>query len=74
MFGMKVTMVTIFKPINIILYVSLITSLVAVAGGAIANFNVQTIGINNASYIQSLDLIIITLLNMVVTIWTTVRN
>ena len=70
----KVTQVNIFTPLNYIRYVSIVPTILAVVGAGIANYEVQFLKLSSFMFVQSIDLIIVTLLAALAGIWVTIRN
>lgn len=53
---------------------SLICTVLSIAGAAMANYEVQTLELSSLAFIQSIDLIVVTLLSAIIGIWATVRK
>lgn len=70
----KVTQVNKFTPLNYIRYFSLLPTLLAIVGAGMANYEVQTLSLSSLAFIQSIDLIVVTLLAAIIAIWSTVRQ
>jgi len=63
-----------FTPINYTRYASLLLSVIAVIGAGIANYERQTQSLSSLVYIQSVDLIIVTMISFLASIWCTIRK
>lgn len=61
-------------PLNYIRYISLLSSVLAICGGSIANYNLQTSTLNSIVFIQSIDAIIVTIFSAIFGIVVTVRK
>ena len=61
-------------PLNYIRYVSLVASILAIVGAAVANYENQTLSMDSFVFIQSIDLIIVTLLAAIASLWATARK
>ena len=61
-------------PFNYIRYFSVIPSLIAITGASISSFEHQPSKMGSLVFIQSLDLIIVTILAAIVGLWVTVRK
>jgi uncharacterized protein YacL len=69
-----VTQVNKFTPINYVRYASLIPTVIAIVGAGIANYEVQTLKFSSFAFVQSIDLIVVTVLAAIAGIWVTIRN
>lgn len=49
-------------------------TIVAIVGAGMANYEVQTLTLGSLVFVQSIDLIIVTILAAIAGIWATVRN
>ena len=61
-------------PFNYCRYFSVISSLIAIAGAAIASYEQQPHKMGSLVFIQSIDLIIVTILSAIAAIWVTIRK
>jgi hypothetical protein len=61
-------------PLNYIRYASILPSLIAIIGAGIANFDYQALSLTSLVFIQSIDVIIVTILAAIAAIWATVRQ
>jgi hypothetical protein len=70
----KVTAKKDLVPLNYIRYFSLLPSVLAVVGGGIANYNLQTSTLNSIVFIQSIDVILVTIFSAIFGFVVTVRK
>ena len=70
----KVTQVNKFTPLNYIRYCSILPTVLAVVGAGMANYEVQTLTLSSLVFVQSIDLIIVTVLSAIAGLWATVRT
>lgn len=70
----KVSMVSKLTPFNYIRYASLLPSIIAIVGAAIANYQAQPFQLNSSVFIQSIDTIIVTIIAAIAAIATTKRQ
>ena len=49
-------------------------TIVAIVGAGIANYEVQTLKLSSFLFVQSIDLIIVTILAAITAIWATIRS
>ena len=70
----KVSMTSVFTPLNIIMYLSLLPSALAVGAASYACYQVQELLMTSVIFIESIDCIIVTILNLIFTLWATVRT
>ncbi len=61
-------------PLNYVLFASILPSVLAIAGGSIISYELQNYTTTSSSFIASMDMIVITLLGIIVSIWVTNRN
>lgn len=61
-------------PLNYIRYVSLLPSVLAICGGGVANYNLQTSTLNSIVFIQSIDVILVTIFSAIFGFVVTVRK
>ena len=53
---------------------SIVPTIVVIVGAGIANYEVQTLKLTSFMFVQSIDLIIVTLLAAIAAIWATIRS
>lgn len=70
----KVTQVNKFTPFNYVRYASIICTTTAIVGAGMANYEVQSLSLSSLAFIQSIDMILVTILAAILGIWATVRN
>lgn len=73
-FVYKVTDKLKLSPFNYVRYISLFPSLLAIVGGGISNYELQTSTLNSAVFIQSIDLIIVTVFSALFGFLVTMRK
>lgn len=73
-FSYKVSTISKFLPINYILFSSILPSILAIVGGSIISYQLQAYGTKSASFIASIDSIIITVLGIIFSIWVANRK
>lgn len=61
-------------PLNYIRYISLLPSVLAIIGGGIANYNLQTSSLSSIVFIQSIDVILVTIFSAIFGFFVTVRK
>lgn len=73
-FSYKLSTVNMLVPLNYLLYISTFSSIIAVVGASIVSYQFQSVGVNSAIFLASIDLIIVTLISIISSIWVTNRE
>ncbi len=73
-FSYKLSTVNKLVPLNYLLYISVLPSVLAIVGASIISYEFQSQGVSSASFLASIDMIIVTLLGIITSIWVTNRN
>lgn len=60
--------------LNYLLYISLIPSTLAIIGGGVSSYDLQILSLNSVTFIQSIDLIIVTIFSAIFGFWVTIRK
>ncbi len=61
-------------PLNYIRYTSIVVSIIAIVGAAIAGYDTQSYNTNSFVFMESIDLIIVTIIGCIFAIVATKRN
>ena len=70
----KISGINKLTPINYIRYVSVVASIIAITGAAIAGYDTQTGSIHSMTFMESIDLIIVTIVACILSTVATKRN
>jgi len=70
----KVSIVNKLTPLNYMRYVSILASIIAIGGAAAAGYDTQSYKTNSVTFMQSIDLIIVTIVACIFSIVVTKRN
>jgi hypothetical protein len=62
------------SPLNYIRYVSFLPSIIAIIGGGISSYDMQTLSLSSLVFIQSIDLIIVTVFSGIFSVLVTIRK
>lgn len=73
-FSYKLNTVSNLVPLNYILFVSIIPSILAIIGGSIISYELQTYKTDSGSFIAAVDMIIVTVIGIVTAIWVSNRD
>ena len=73
-FSYKLETVTRMTPLNYLIFSSALPSLLAIAGGSIICYEMQSYSTQSSAFIAALDAILITLLALIVSLWATNRK
>jgi hypothetical protein len=73
-FSYKLKSVTHIIPLNYILFTSILPSCAAIAGGSLISYELQNYAAQSSSFIASIDMIIITIIGIILSIWVTNRS
>ena len=73
-FSYKLSTVNKLVPLNYLLYVSALPSVLAIVGASIVSYEFQTQGAGSSLFLASIDLIIVTLIGIITSIWVTNRK
>lgn len=61
-------------PLNYVLFTSVLPSFLAIAGGSLISYELQSYGADSSTFIASIDMILITLIGVIVSLWATNRK
>jgi hypothetical protein len=61
-------------PLNYILFCSIISSILAIAGGCKISYELQSYNVDSSTFIASLDMILITVMGIIASLWVTNRK
>ena len=61
-------------PLNYVLFCSTLPSTLAIAGGSLISYELQSYTTESSAFIAALDMILITLLGLIVSLWVTNRK
>lgn len=70
----KISEVNKLTPLNYIRYISILASIIAIGGGAVAGYDTQSYNTNSITFMQSIDLVIVTVVACIFSIVVTKRN
>ena len=73
-FSYKLQAVSRMVPLNYVLFFSMIPSFLAVTGGCKISYELQNYNVDSSAFIASLDMILVTILGIIASLWVTNRN
>lgn len=73
-FSYKLETVKKMEPLNYLLFCSIIPSLLAIVGGCIISYELQNFNIESSAFIAALDMILVTVLGIITSLWVTNRK
>jgi hypothetical protein len=73
-FSYKLETITHLVPLNYVLFCSILPSFLAIAGGSIISYELQSYSTDSSAFIAALDMILITLVCLIVSLWVTSRK
>lgn len=73
-FSYKLETITHMVPLNYVLFCSILPSLLAIAGGSLISYELQGYSTESSAFIAALDMILITLVGLIVSLWATNRK
>jgi len=61
-------------PLNYVLFCSALPSVLAIAGGSLISYELQSYSTSSSAFIAALDMILVTLFGLIVSLWVTNRK